>query len=257
MRSHEPRAKLDVPPRSAPRREGERRSRMIRGVRIRWARQQVFSKSTGRTTSICRPPIASSISRIHAAADDKESPTRRRAAWIAAFPIATVVTGTRLPGQQPDPRLERPRLSGQLGRGGAQPALDQQLPRIHRPHLPGALRGSLHPQPRRHAGDDQDDRAPIVDNAWDKGWIKPEIAAEKTGKKVAVIGSGPAGLACAQQLARAGHDVHVYETSPRRAVCCAMAFPTSRWRSHIDRRIAQMEAEGVTFHYGVHVGVTA
>ncbi len=70
----------------------------------------------------------------------------------------------------------------------------------------------------------------IVDRAWDNGWLKPEIAAEKTGKKVAVIGSGPAGLAAAQQLARAGHEVHVYEKFAKAGACCATAFQTSRWR---------------------------
>ena len=64
----------------------------------------------------------------------------------------------RLSGQQPDPRLERPRLSRRLAGGGAQPALHQQLPGVHRPHLPGALRGSLHAEPRGHAGHHQDDR---------------------------------------------------------------------------------------------------
>lgn len=97
----------------------------------------------------------------------------------------------------------------------------------------------------------------IVDRAWDEGWLKPEIAAKRTGKKVAVIGSGPAGLACAQQLARAGHDVHVYEKHAKAGGLLRYGIPDFKMeKSVIDRRVAQMEAEGVTFHYGANVGST-
>ena len=95
----------------------------------------------------------------------------------------------------------------------------------------------------------------IVDRAWDNGWLKPEIAPHKTGKKVAVIGAGPAGMAAAQQLARAGHDVHVYEKFKKAGGLLRYGIPDFKMEKHvIDRRVAQMEAEGVTFHYGVHVG---
>ena len=78
----------------------------------------------------------------------------------------------------------------------------------------------------------------------------------RTGKRVAVIGSGPAGLACAQQLARAGHDVHVYEKWAKAGGLMRYGIPDFKMeKHHIDRRIAQMEAEGVIFHYGAHVGV--
>ena len=97
----------------------------------------------------------------------------------------------------------------------------------------------------------------IVDRAWAEGWIKPEIAAERTGKKVAVIGAGPAGLAAAQQLARAGHSVHVFEKNRKAGGLMRYGIPDFKMeKSHIDRRIAQMEAESVVFHYEAHIGVT-
>jgi len=98
----------------------------------------------------------------------------------------------------------------------------------------------------------------IVDRAWDNGWVKPELPSSKTGKKVAVVGSGPAGLACAQQLARAGHDVHLFERYAKAGGLLRYGIPDFKMEKHvIDRRVTQMEAEGVTFHYGAHVGGTA
>jgi glutamate synthase (NADPH/NADH) small chain len=95
----------------------------------------------------------------------------------------------------------------------------------------------------------------IVDRAWENGWIKPEIAPARTGKKIAVVGSGPAGLACAQQLARAGHDVHVFEKFAKAGGLLRYGIPDFKMEKQvIDRRVTQMEAEGVTFHYGAHVG---
>jgi glutamate synthase (NADPH) small chain len=97
----------------------------------------------------------------------------------------------------------------------------------------------------------------IIDKAWENGWVKPIPAEEKTGKKVAVVGSGPSGLAAAQQLARAGHAVHVFEKNSKAGGLMRYGIPDFKMEKHlIDRRIAQMEAEGVVFHYGAHIGVT-
>jgi len=96
----------------------------------------------------------------------------------------------------------------------------------------------------------------IVDRAFEQGWVKPEPPARKTGKSVAVVGSGPAGLACAQQLARIGHDVHIYEKHARPGGLLRYGIPDFKMEKHlVERRVAQMEAEGVHFHCGVHVGV--
>ena len=95
----------------------------------------------------------------------------------------------------------------------------------------------------------------IADRAIAQG-LKPELPTRKTGKKVAVVGSGPAGLACAQQLARAGHDVHVYERWSKAGGLLRYGIPDFKMEKvHVDRRVEQMTAEGVTFHYGVDVGV--
>ncbi|PPE66292.1 glutamate synthase subunit beta [Caldimonas caldifontis] len=95
----------------------------------------------------------------------------------------------------------------------------------------------------------------IIDRAWMEGWVLPQPPARKTGKKVAVVGSGPAGLAAAQQLARAGHDVTVFEKNDRIGGLLRYGIPDFKMeKSHIDRRIKQMEAEGVTFRTGVLVG---
>jgi glutamate synthase (NADPH/NADH) small chain len=96
----------------------------------------------------------------------------------------------------------------------------------------------------------------IADRAIAQG-LKPELPTRKTGKKVAVVGSGPAGLACAQQLARAGHEVHVYERWAKAGGLLRYGIPDFKMEKiHIDRRVEQMTAEGVRFHYGADVGVT-
>ena len=95
----------------------------------------------------------------------------------------------------------------------------------------------------------------IVDRGWDEGWIVPEPPARKTGKRVAVVGSGPAGLACAQQLARAGHAVTVFEKHDRIGGLLRYGIPDFKMeKAQIDRRISQMRAEGVTFRTGIEIG---
>ena len=97
----------------------------------------------------------------------------------------------------------------------------------------------------------------IVDRGWQEGWIVPEPPARKTGKRVAVVGSGPAGLACAQQLARAGHAVVLFEKNDRVGGLLRYGIPDFKMEKyHVDRRMAQMAAEGVEFRTNVEVGVT-
>ncbi len=96
----------------------------------------------------------------------------------------------------------------------------------------------------------------IIDNAWDEGWVKPARPHLVTGKSVAVVGSGPAGLAAAQQLTRAGHDVTVYERADRIGGLLRYGIPEFKMeKRHIDRRLEQMRAEGTKFEAGVNVGV--
>jgi glutamate synthase (NADPH/NADH) small chain len=95
----------------------------------------------------------------------------------------------------------------------------------------------------------------IVEKAFENRWVKPETPKKRTGKRIAIVGSGPAGLAAAQQLARVGHDVHVYEREPKAGGLLRYGIPDfkmEKWT--IERRLEQMTAEGVTFHYGVNIG---
>jgi len=95
----------------------------------------------------------------------------------------------------------------------------------------------------------------IIDRAWAEGWVLPQLPAVKTGRKIAVVGSGPAGMAAAQQLARAGHDVTVFEKNGRIGGLLRYGIPDFKMeKTHIDRRVAQMQAEGVVFRTGVLVG---
>ena len=96
----------------------------------------------------------------------------------------------------------------------------------------------------------------IVERAWSEGWIEPVVPAVRTGRKVAVVGSGPAGLAAAQQLTRVGHSVVVFERADRIGGLLRYGIPEFKMeKRHLDRRLAQMEAEGTEFRVNVNVGV--
>ena len=96
----------------------------------------------------------------------------------------------------------------------------------------------------------------IIDRGWKEGWVEPQIPPRRTGKKVAVVGSGPAGLACSQQLARAGHEVVLFEKNDRIGGLLRYGIPDFKMEKlHIDRRMEQMHAEGVEFRVNQHVGV--
>ncbi|XSG83366.1 MAG: glutamate synthase subunit beta [Methyloligella sp. ZOD6] len=95
----------------------------------------------------------------------------------------------------------------------------------------------------------------IADKAFEEGWVAPQPPDHKTGKKVAVVGSGPSGLACAQQLGRAGHEVHVYEKNAQPGGLLRYGIPDFKMEKHIvERRHQQMEAEGIVFHLNTHIG---
>lgn len=96
----------------------------------------------------------------------------------------------------------------------------------------------------------------IIENGWENGWVKPKPPAIHTGKKVAIIGAGPSGMAAAQQLARVGHNVTVYERADKAGGCMRYGIPDYKLpKSYIERRVEQMKAEGVTFIMNTHVGI--
>ncbi len=151
-----------------------------------------------------------------------------------------------LPAGQPDPGVERPRLPRRLGGRDRAAARDQQLPGVHRPAVPGAVRVGLRARHQRRAGDDQERRG--LDHRPRRGrraGSRPRRPERLSGKTVAVVGSGPAGLAAAQQLTRAGHTVAVYERADRIGGLLRYGIPEFKMeKRHLDRRIDQMRARG-------------
>ena len=164
--------------------------------------------------------------------------------------------GLGLPGQQPDPRLERPRLPRAVARGGDPPPPDEQLPRVHRPRLPRPVRGLLHARAQRRRGDDQDDRVRHRRPRLRRG-LGPRRSRRRRGpgKRVAVVGSGPAGLACAAQLNKAGHTVTVFERADRIGGLLMYGIPNMKLDKRlVERRVRLMADAGIRFVTGVEVG---
>ena len=121
--------------------------------------------------------------------------------------------------------------------------------------MPGTVRGRLHAQHHDKPVTIKTIECTIADRAFQEGWVAPEPPEAKTGKRVAIVGSGPAGLAAAQQLARAGHEVHVYEKSQKPGGLLVYGIPDFKMEKQmVERRVKQMEAEGVVFHCNAHVG---
>ena len=159
----------------------------------------------------------------------------------------------RLSGEQPDPDW-----NDLVYRGNWQEAARNLHTTNNFPEVTGRVCPAPcdpHAQHRRQPVTIKTIECAIADRAFEQGWVKPEPPSVKTGRKVAIVGSGPAGMACAQQLARVGHDVHVFEKYAKAGGLLRYGIPDFKMKHHVDRRVAQMEAEGVTFHYGAHVGV--
>ena len=162
----------------------------------------------------------------------------------------------RLSAGQPHPGVERPRLPRRVARGDRAAARHEQLPGVHRDAVPGAVRGRLRAGDQQRRGHDQAGRAADRSTTrGSEGWVVPQPAATTTGKKVAVVGSGPAGLAAAQQLTRVGHDVTVFERADRIGGLLRYGIPEFKMEKfRLDRRLAQMEAEGTVFRPDTDVG---
>ena len=178
---------------------------------------------------------------------------RRRAAWIAASPIVT-------PDARSTTRSRTGTTSSIFG------AWQEAARNLHSTNNFPDFTGRICPAPCEASCTLNIDDKPvtiktiehaIIERGFAEGWVEPEPPARRRpASRVAVVGSGPAGLACAQQLARAGHDVHVFEKSPTPGGLLRYGIPDFKMeKHHVDRRVAQMRAEGVRFHSGVHVGV--
>ena len=162
----------------------------------------------------------------------------------------------RLPDRQPDPRVERPGLSGPLARRARPAAQDQQLPGVHRPHLPRAVRRRVrarHHRSRRSRSRTSRTRSSTA--ASPKAGSRRTLPATRTGKRVAIVGSGPAGLAAARQLNKAGHTVTVYERADRIGGLLMYGIPNMKLdKGVVERRVDLLRAEGVEFVINADVG---
>ena len=182
---------------------------------------------------------------------------RAREAGRALHGLRHPVLSSGLSARQPDSRLERSRLSRSLARRDRSPARDQQLPRVHRQAVSrrrarARACSASTTIPSRSSRSRR--RSSIARGT--KGWVTPRPPATRTWKKVAIVGSGPAGLAAADQLNRAGHSVTVFEKSDRIGGLLRYGIPEFKMEKRfLDRRLAVMEAEGVVFRPGVNVGV--
>ena len=163
----------------------------------------------------------------------------------------------RLPGEQPDPGLERPRLRERWKVAAFNLHSTNNFPEVTGRVCPAPCEASCTLNIDDNPVTIKTIECAIADRAFEEGWVAPQPAERKTGMKVAIVGSGPAGLAAAQQLARAGHEVHVYEKSAKPGGLLAYGIPDFKLEKHIvERRVKQMEAEGVVFHCNTHVGKT-
>jgi len=175
--------------------------------------------------------------------------------------LRSAVLSYRMPREQHHSRLERSRLSRSMEKTAVrQLHATKQFSGVHGgAFVPAPCEAAWRARHQSASGYDQADRKRVSSNAvLKRGWIRPEAPRYRTGKKVAVVGSGPAGLAAAQQLCRSGHAVHcVRGRRIASAVCFDMGIPQFKLEKHIvDRRLAQMEAEGVRFVTNAHVGNT-
>ena len=154
--------------------------------------------------------------------------------------------GHRLPHQQPDPRVERPRLPRPLEGGARPPAQDQQLPRVHRPRLPRAVRGLVRARHHRPAGHDQDHRGRDHRQGLRRGLGRARAARSSApARRSPSSAPGPAGLAAAAQLNRAGHTVTVFERADRIGGLLMYGIPNMKLdKSVVERRVSLMAAEG-------------
>ena len=144
---------------------------------------------------------------------------------------------------------------GPVADGGAQPALHQQLPEVTGRVCPAPCEASCTLNITDEPVTIKTIECAIADKAIEEGWIAPQPPERTTGKRIAIVGSGPAGLAAAQQLARAGHAVHVYERNAQPGGLLVYGIPDFKMEKGIvERRVKQMEAEGVVFHCNQHVG---